>query len=67
MNRLEQLRYERGLTQRQVAEGAGVSRTTVNRLERAANPKPHAAVAHALARFYGVSVTDLLTESREAA
>jgi transcriptional regulator with XRE-family HTH domain len=60
MNRFEQLRYERGLTQQQVADGAGVSRKTIARLERAPHMRPNAAVAHALARFYGLTVSQML-------
>jgi transcriptional regulator with XRE-family HTH domain len=60
MNRFEQLRYERGLTQRQVADGAGISRGTVIRLERSRNPKPTAPVANALAAFYELAITDLM-------
>jgi transcriptional regulator with XRE-family HTH domain len=68
MNRFEQLRYEKGLTQQQVADGAGISRGTVIRLEQIRDPKPTAVVANALADFYGVPLTDLMpADSREAA
>lgn len=60
MNRYERFRVERGLTQVAVAEGAGVSRGTVIRLERAAQPWPSGPVAKALADFYEISVTELL-------
>lgn len=59
MNRFEQLRYERGETQREVAVGAGVSVSTIIRLERSRS-KPNAAVAKALADYFGVQVTDLM-------
>lgn len=60
MNRFEQLRVERGLTQVAVAAGAGVSRGTIVRLEGAADPWPTAPVAKRLADFYGISVSQLL-------
>jgi transcriptional regulator with XRE-family HTH domain len=60
MNRFEHLRYERGLTQQQVADGAGISRGTVIRLEQSRYPKPTATVANALADFYGLPITDLM-------
>jgi len=67
MNRFQVLRYERGLTQREVAEGAGISRGTVMRLEQLRDPKPSGPVATALAEFYGLSLAALLGADREAA
>lgn len=60
MNRFELMRYERGLTQQEVAEGAGVSRPTVMRLEQLREPKPTVRVAKALADFYGMTVAEFL-------
>lgn len=67
MNRFEQLRYERNLTQEQVAAGAGISRGTVLRLEQLREPKPTAKVANALAAFYGITVAELLGIDDKAA
>lgn len=67
MNRFEELRYERGLTQQQVADGAGISRGTVIRLERSRRPKPTAGVAKALAEFYEITLGDLLPVDRGVA
>lgn len=61
LNRFERLRYERGLTQQQVADGAGISRATVISLERARRPKPTARTANALADFYEITVSELLS------
>jgi transcriptional regulator with XRE-family HTH domain len=59
VNRLQQLRYERGLTQQQVADGSGVSQRTLVRLERDAQ-RPSARIAKRLADYFGVQVTDLM-------
>lgn len=69
MNRYERLRCDRELTQEQVAEGSGVSRGTVLRLENLANPKPSHKVARALAEFYGITVEALIgvDEQKDAA
>jgi transcriptional regulator with XRE-family HTH domain len=68
MTRYEQLRYERNLTQQDVARGAGISRPTVIRLEQDAAAKPSPAVAHKLAKFYEISLGELLgLEDRSAA
>lgn len=58
MNRFGQIRYKRGLSLREVAEGSGVSRSTVIRLENGA--KATAPVARKLADYYKVQVSDLL-------
>lgn len=58
MNRFEQLRFERGLTVRDVQRGAGLSYPTLARLERGGEPS--APVAKALADFYGITVGELL-------
>jgi DNA-binding XRE family transcriptional regulator len=67
MNRFELLRYERGLTQAEVAEGSGIPVRTIRSLE-VGDPKPSAPTAKALASFYEISISDLLgVESRDAA
>jgi transcriptional regulator with XRE-family HTH domain len=68
MNRFARLRFERGLTQQEVADGAHISRATVIRLEQQRHPKPTAVVLSALARFYRVPISDLLpSENGKAA
>jgi len=66
MNVFERLRYEKGLTQREVAVGAGISRATVIRLEQLREPKPSVPVARALAVFYEVPLADLLPTDNDA-
>jgi transcriptional regulator with XRE-family HTH domain len=58
MNRFERLRFERGLTLREVQRGAELSYPTLIRLERGGEPT--APVAKKLADFYGISVATLL-------
>jgi transcriptional regulator with XRE-family HTH domain len=58
MNRFEQLRFERGLTIRDVQRGAELSYPTLIRLERGGEPT--APVAKKLADFYGITVAGLL-------
>ena len=65
MNRFLALRYERGITQAQLAKGAGVSRGTLWAIERGTTPS--APVAKALADYYGVTVADLLAPAEDAA
>jgi transcriptional regulator with XRE-family HTH domain len=65
MNRYERLRFEHKLTQQQLADGAGISRGTVIRLEQARNPKPTQAVANALADYYEISLDVLLAAEPE--
>lgn len=60
MNRLRLLRFERGLRMDDVAEGTGLTRQTLRRLESGETTEPSAATAKALADFYGVSVAELL-------
>lgn len=60
MNAIRRLRFERGVTQRAVADATGLDRTTVIRLENSATPRPTATVAKALADYYGVTVDQLL-------
>jgi transcriptional regulator with XRE-family HTH domain len=59
MNRFELLRYERGLTISEVAEGTGLAIGTLRRLEDP-DAKPTAPVVKRLADYYKVPVADLL-------
>lgn len=68
MNRFYALRVERGLTQEQVADGAGLSRATVIGLETRRDPRPHGTTVTKLADFYDLTVEQLLgLEHTEAA
>lgn len=58
MNHVKLLRYERGLSQSAVAEGAGIARQTLVTIENGSEPS--APVAKALADFYKVSVERIL-------
>jgi transcriptional regulator with XRE-family HTH domain len=60
LNRFYAIRAERGLTQEEVAEGAGLTRQTVMGLETRVTPRPHADTITKLARFYDVPVAELL-------
>lgn len=67
MNRFEQMRYERGFTLGDVAEGTGLTRQTVRAVEHLAGSEhPTAPTSKALADFYGVSVAELLGLSEAA-
>jgi putative transcriptional regulator len=58
--RLKPLRLKAGLSQAELAERAGLQRTTVNRLESARTfYVPHPATLRALAKALGVTVSDL--------
>ncbi|GAA4013378.1 helix-turn-helix transcriptional regulator [Sphingomonas swuensis] len=57
---LRRLRQERGLSQEAFADEAGVYRTYVSDLERAAR-NPTIRVVETLARALGVTVSDLLS------
>ena len=58
-NNLRRLRHERALSQEAFADEAGVHRTYVSDLERAAR-NPTIRVVETLAKALGVSVSDLL-------
>lgn len=64
-NRLEELRAQRGLTQQELADLAGVSRQTIISLERG-RYNPSITLAFRLARLFGVSVEDLFIYAEEA-
>lgn len=59
MNRYALLRYERGLTRKDLAAGSGVPERTLRSLETG-DVRPSAPTAKALADFYDLSITELL-------
>ena len=61
-DRLRWLRHSRGLTQKEVAVIAGVSRSVYVDLETGAAKQMPTGVADRLAQCYGVPVTDLLDD-----
>ncbi len=63
-NHLEQLRAQKGLTQQELADLAGVSRQTIISLERG-RYNPSITLAFRLARLFGVTVEDLFVYSEE--
>ena len=62
---LQQLRKEKGLTQEQLAERAGVARRTVSRWETGAN-MPDLDVLIELADFYSVDLREILNGERKS-
>ena len=62
---LQQLRNEKGLTQEQLAEKAGVARRTVSRWETGAN-MPDLDVLIELADFYSVDLREILNGDRKS-
>jgi transcriptional regulator with XRE-family HTH domain len=60
--KLKALRIEHALTQQELADRAGVTRTTVARLERNEN-EPHMTTARKLAEALGVHPRELTTRS----
>jgi putative transcriptional regulator len=63
-NQLERMRDQRGLTQQELADLAGVSRQTIISLERG-RYNPSIILAIKLARLFGVSVEELFIYSEE--
>ena len=57
-NRLKQLREERGISQRELAEEVGVTRQTINAVERG-RYDPSLELAFALAEFFGCYAEDI--------
>ena len=55
--RLEQLRYERGLTKADLHERSGVARTTIDNLKTSTRP-PQPRIVHALAEVVGMDRTE---------
>jgi transcriptional regulator with XRE-family HTH domain len=58
-NRLKALRQSRGLTQTQVAAGAGVSIATIWYLESGFDQKVTAKTKQKLTKYYGVKTSDI--------
>lgn len=58
--KLRALRAERGIDQDQVAEGTGLTQSTVSRLENGDIKKPGVFDVHALAHYYDVSLDGLM-------
>ena len=67
MNALLALRYQRGLTQQEVARGAGIGRQTLHRLENGFVDRPQARVVKALADFYEIAEPAELLQELEGA
>ncbi len=63
-NRLEKMRTQKGLTQQELADLAGVSRQTIISLERG-RYNPSITLAFRLARLFGVTVEELFIYSEE--
>jgi putative transcriptional regulator len=59
-NRVKELRTERGWTQQQLAEAVGVSRQSINSIERQ-RYEPSLALALAFARVFGHPTDDIFT------
>jgi putative transcriptional regulator len=59
-NRVKELRTERGWTQQQLADAVGVSRQSINSIERQ-RYEPSLALALMFARVFGHSTDDIFT------
>jgi putative transcriptional regulator len=59
-NRVKELRGERGWTQQQLADAVGVSRQSINSIERE-RYVPSLALALTFARVFGVSTEEIFT------
>lgn len=59
-NRVRELRDERGWTQQQLADAVGVSRQSINSIERN-RYVPSLELALAFARVFGVATDDIFT------
>jgi putative transcriptional regulator len=57
-NQVRELRTQRGLAQGQLAEAMGVSRQTINSIEKE-RYTPSLPLAIALARYFGVTVEEM--------
>jgi putative transcriptional regulator len=57
-NQVRELRTQRGLAQGQLAEAVGVSRQTINSIEKE-RYTPSLPLAVALARYFGVTVEEM--------
>ena len=63
-NRVKELRTERGWTQQQLADEVGVSRQSINSIERD-RYVPSLLLALTFARVFGVATDDIFTLERE--
>ena len=59
-NRVKELRSERGWTQQQLADAVGVSRQSINSIERQ-RYEPSLALALAFARIFGRATDEIFT------
>ena len=59
-NRVKELRTERGWTQQQLADAVGVSRQSINSIERQ-RYEPSLALALAFARVFGIATDAIFT------
>lgn len=62
MIRLEELRFNAGLSINQLAAETGVAHMTVRRIENGATARPHPENVKALADFFGLSALEVLAE-----
>lgn len=61
---LKSIRRDSGLTQSGLADKAGISQSTVSRIEGGVFADPGVAVLRAIADVLGVSIADLLPKSK---
>lgn len=64
------MRFERGLTLREAAEQIGISKTTLQRLEKVPALQLedlHASTAHRIARFYKRDIRDFISDCEPVA
>lgn len=64
-NRIEEKRKERGMTQKQLAQGLGVSRQTIISLENG-KYNPSILLAHSIARLFDAQIEDIFIFEEEA-
>jgi len=64
LTRIKQLRQERGLSQRALAEQLGISQQSINKYENH-NIEPEIAMLRQLADFFGVSIDYLVEHTDE--
>src|SRR5437762_2476634 len=62
LNRIRELRNERGWTQQELAEAVGVSRQSINSIERQ-RYEPSLGLALTFARLFGLPTDDIRTET----
>ena len=64
-NRLEQLRKQRGISQKELADALQVSRQTVGSLENG-RYNPSILLAFKLARFFGMTIEEIFIYEEDA-